>query len=108
MTTGKKKTKKSKITNKNYKPQKSTGFKGIQGPGPGRPVGSKNKISREILQNYYDDHHKHGKKVLARVRKNQPLGYLKLGHDMVEKKVQLDVSESVLEFLDRLADEPED
>jgi len=51
-----------------------TGNKG----GPGRPLGSRNKLSEDFIAAIYDDWTNHGAGVLARVRKTNPTGYLRI------------------------------
>ena len=57
---------------------------------PGRPKGSKNKITKAYLDAITDDFHKHGKKAIETVRERQPDVYLKLVAQLVPKDVVLE------------------
>ena len=57
---------------------------------PGRPKGSKNKITQAYIEAITEDFYKHGKQVIETVRKKQPDVYLKLVAQLVPKDVVLE------------------
>ncbi len=57
---------------------------------PGRPKGSKNKITKAYLDAISEDFRKHGKSVIEKVRKQQPAVYLRLIAQLVPKDIVLD------------------
>ena len=59
---------------------------------PGRPKGSKNKITKAYLKALTEDFLEHGKDVLERVRKERPDVYIKLIAMLVPRN--LDVQHS--------------
>lgn len=71
---------------------KDTQFKAGQSGGPGRPKGSKNKVTEEFLRVLAADFKKHGKSVIERVREESPDVYLRLVAQLVPK--DLDVKHS--------------
>ena len=67
--------------------QKDTRFKAGN---PGRPKGSKNKITQAYINAITEDFYKHGKQVIETVRVKQPDVYLKLVAQLVPKDVVLE------------------
>ncbi len=57
---------------------------------PGRPKGSKNKITQAYLDAITEDFYKHGKQVIETVRVKQPDVYLRLVAQLVPKDVVLE------------------
>jgi hypothetical protein len=57
---------------------------------PGRPKGSKNKITVAYLDAIAEDFYKHGKQAIETVRLKQPDVYLKLVAQLVPKDVVLE------------------
>jgi hypothetical protein len=57
---------------------------------PGRPKGSKNKITVAYLNAIAEDFRKHGKQVIETVRVKQPDVYLRLVAQLVPKDVVLE------------------
>jgi hypothetical protein len=51
--------------------------RGVSGNPAGRPRGSRNKLSEEVVCALLRDFSKHGEKAIARVRRDQPGVYLK-------------------------------
>ena len=76
---------------------------------PGRPRGSKGKVTKEYLDRLWEDFKEHGEIVLARVRKDRPDVYLKLIAQLVPKDLDIshsgDVHVQIVSFLDT---KPED
>jgi len=71
---------------------------------PGRPRGSKNKISKEYLASLADDFEKHGVAVIEKVRRERPDVYLKLVAQLVPRDIDMrhtgDLRVQVVSFLD--------
>ncbi len=67
--------------------QKDTRFKAGN---PGRPKGSKNKITVAYLNAIAEDFYKHGKQAIETVREKQPDVYLKLVAQLVPKDVVME------------------
>jgi len=51
---------------------------GISGNPNGRPKGSRNRLTDQVLKIIADDFAQHGQEILERVRREEPLGWLKL------------------------------
>ena len=71
---------------------KDTQFKKGNGGGPGRPRGSKNKITELYLDILRKDIAEHGEEVLERVRKEQPAVYIKLPASLVPRDLDVKYS----------------
>jgi len=76
---------------------------------PGRPKGSKNKISKEYLAALAEDFERYGVAVIERVRKERPDVYLKLVASLVPKDFDVHNSGAlhvqVVSFLDAKPDD---
>lgn len=59
--------------------------KGQSGNPAGRPKGARNKLSEVLLGKLLDDFSEYGEEVIARVRKSNPEGYLKILTALVVK-----------------------
>ncbi len=57
---------------------------------PGRPKGSRTKLGEHFIHDLYADWAKHGAKVIARVREEQPAAYLKVTASILPKQVQVE------------------
>jgi len=57
--------------------------------GPGRPKGSRNKLSEAFLQVLADDFGKHGAKVIKKLRKEQPAQYCQVIGRLMPKLMEL-------------------
>lgn len=68
--------------------------------GGGRFKGSRNKLSEEFLSAMLEDFTEHGKVAIARARRSDPLGYIKVIAGTVAKHVDLNVSKSPVEEMD--------
>ena len=73
-------------------PKSDTWFQKGHAGGPGRPLGSKNKLSESFLQALTEDFEKHGKDAIERVCKNAPGEYLRIIAGMVPKEFLLEVA----------------
>ena len=71
---------------------KKTQFKKGHDGGPGRPKGSKNKITELYLDILRKDIVEHGEEVLERVRKEQPAVYIKLPAALVPRDLDVKYS----------------
>src|SRR5262245_3144453 len=47
-------------------------------PGPGRPVGSRNRLGEAFIQDLLEDWHEHGPAVIRAVRRDDPGTYMKV------------------------------
>jgi hypothetical protein len=59
--------------------------KGQSGNPAGRPKGTRNKLAEALLGKLLDDFNEHGEEAIARVRKSDPEGYLKILAALVAK-----------------------
>ena len=82
---------------------------GVSGNPAGRPRGSRNALSEEVICALLRDFRQHGQKAVARVRRTQPAAYLKILALLVprEHKVQhsnplKDLTDEQLEAGDRV------
>ena len=62
-----------------------TKFKPGNPGGPGRPRGSRNSITKKYLDKLWADFKEHGESVLERVRRDNPVAYLKLISQIVPR-----------------------
>lgn len=62
------------------------------GGGPGRPVGSRNKLSEDFLTALADDFAEHGAAAIAAARAADPMGYVRAIVALVPKEAHLDVT----------------
>jgi len=82
-------------------------FKPGCAPGPGRPVGSRNKLTEAFLEKLNADFQEHGTEVIERVRQRKPEVYLMAVSALVPKKVErvdspfADISDEELEQLEQ-------
>lgn len=84
--------------------KKVRGFQKGHPGGPGRPKGSRNKLSEDFLKALYDDFREHGPGVVAKVREDRPVAYLKVVASVIPKQVEItnvtdDLSDEMLEAL---------
>lgn len=56
---------------------------------PGRPKGTKNKITKAYLKRLTDDFMEHGESVLERIRKESPDVYMRLVAQLVPKDMDV-------------------
>ena len=64
--------------------------------GPGRRLGSRNKLGEEFLSRFAADVALHGADVIERVRTEKPEVYLRVWADLLPRKTELDVNIDVL------------
>jgi hypothetical protein len=70
-----------------------TQFKPGNPGGPGRPKGSKNKLSESFLQALTENFAEHGKEAIDHVCKNSPGEYLRIIAGLMPKEFMLEVSQ---------------
>ena len=83
---------------------KNTQFKKGSAGGPGRPKGSRNKVSEEFLKVLAADFAEHGKSVIERVRKEDPAVYIRIVAQLVPKGLEIqhggNINVSVVNYQD--------
>ncbi len=86
---------------------KDTQFKVGNPGGPGRPVGSKNRLSEFFLHELADNFKKHGKEAIERLCKDSPGEYLRIIASLVPKELALEISDTtwVINASPRLTEE---
>ena len=57
--------------------------------GPGRPVGSRNKLSTEFLDTLYEDFKAHGKATIEAARESDPVAYCRLVVSLLPRDVRI-------------------
>jgi hypothetical protein len=72
---------------------KTTQFKPGNPGGPGRPKGSKNKLSESFLQALTENFAEHGKEAIDHVCKSSPGEYLRIIAGLMPKEFMLEVSQ---------------
>jgi hypothetical protein len=60
--------------------------------GRGRPVGARDRHSRNFLESFAADFETHGPQVIEQVRKEKPDVYLKIAADLLPREAKLDVT----------------
>lgn len=73
-------------TDRNDKGQFLTGLKR---PGPGRPLGSRNKLTEDFLRVLAEDFAKHGTDAVVKARQEKPTEYVKVIAGLMPKNVQI-------------------
>ena len=68
---------------------KDTQFKTGSSGGPGRPKGSRNKITKAYLKRLTEDFLEHGPEVLERIRSESPDVYMRLVAQLVPKDIDV-------------------
>ena len=74
-------------------PKSDRWFRKGHAGGPGRPLGSKNKLSESFLHALAEDFEKHGKDAIARICKTSPGEYLRIIAGLVPKELLLEVAQ---------------
>ena len=78
-------------------PSNETQFK----PGnPGRPPGSRNKLSEDFLKALYNDFQAHGAATIAEARERDPVAYVKLIASLSPKDIKLTQPKKLIEYTD--------
>ena len=73
--------------------------KGQSGNPAGRPKGARSKLSEALLGRLLDDFNEHGEEAIARVRKSDPEGYLKILAALVAKVPMAEVNVKTIRWL---------
>ena len=88
---------------------RNTKFKPGNPGGPGRPKGSKNKITMEYLDRLWDHFKEHGPDVLDRVCRDKPDVYLKLVASLIDRDWNMhhtgEQTINLVSFLDVIQDD---
>jgi hypothetical protein len=71
--------------------REATQFKPGCAPGPGRPRGSKDRITELFLASLAADFEQHGPGVIAVAREQDPVGYLRLVAGLVPKESTIEL-----------------
>lgn len=71
---------------------KETQFKVGNPGGPGRPLGSKNRLSEYFLHELADHFEKHGREAIDRVYIDRPGEYLRIIAGLIPKEMLLEVA----------------
>jgi hypothetical protein len=82
-------------------------FKPGCAPGPGRPIGSRTRLSELALGMLRDDFAQHGKEILERVRAEKPHVYLQVVASLLPRQLQVERVSSLSEFSDHEIEELE-
>lgn len=80
-------------------PETGQFVKGKKG-GPGRPVGSRNKLGEAFLSALNDDFEEHGQKAIETVRSEKPDQYLKVIASILPREMTLTVSDPMEDLTD--------
>ena len=73
-------------------PKEDTQFKPGNLGGPGRPLGSKNKLSEFFLHELADHFEQHGREAIERVFEDRPGQYLRIIATSIPKELMLEVA----------------
>ncbi len=83
---------------------KNTQFKAGHSGGPGRPKGSKNKLSEAFLLDLYEHYMEEGKETIKRVCEKDPGLYVRIISQLVPKDLDIshsgDISVQVVDYGD--------
>ena len=74
--------------------------RGVSGNPAGRPRGSRNALSEEVICALLRDFRKHGEKAIAKVRRDQPGIYLKVLALLIPRQDKLEHSNAIKEMKD--------
>jgi len=72
--------------------------------GPGRPKGSRNKLSEDFLANLHEAWEKHGKQAIEKVAEARPDIFLKVVASVLPKEANVSHQQSMGQSMDRLLD----
>lgn len=72
---------------------------------PGRPKGSRNKLSEDFFKALADDFSTHGPAAIVKMRHEKPNEYAKMVASLMTKEVEANVSMGLGEALDALDDD---
>ena len=73
---------------------------GVSGNPAGRPRGSRNKLSEEVICALLRDFRQHGQKAVAQVRRTQPAAYLKILALLVPREHKVQHSNPIKDLTD--------
>ena len=73
---------------------------GVSGNPAGRPRGSRNELSEEVICALLRDFRQHGQKAVARVRRTQPAAYLKILALLVPREHKVEHSNALKDLTD--------
>ena len=73
-------------------PKEDTQFKPGNPGGPGRPLGSKNRLSEYFLHELADHFEEHGREAIERVCEDRPGEYLRIIASLIPKELLLEVA----------------
>ena len=74
--------------------------RGVSGNPAGRPRGSRNALSEEVICALLRDFRQHGEKAVAKVRRTQPAAYLKILALLVPREQRLEHSNPIKDLTD--------
>ena len=75
-------------------PKEDGQFKVGNPGGPGRPLGSKNRLSEFFLNELADHFEEHGREAIERVFEDRPGEYLRIIASLVPKELALEISDT--------------
>lgn len=88
-------------------------YKGHKSAGPGRPKGSRNKLSEAFFDDFYADWKEHGKTAIQDARLKDPVAYMKTAASLMPKELAVKsvedslTDEQLAEYIDALDGELE-
>ena len=68
---------------------RETALRNLPGPGPGRPKGSRNKLTEDFIKALADDFGEHGEDAIALVREKKTDSYLMTIAKLIPKEINL-------------------
>lgn len=68
--------------------------------GPGRPKGSRNKLSEGFLEAVHADFQQHGAAAIVAARTESPLGYVRMVAGLLPQKLEVDQNRRLVDFTD--------
>jgi hypothetical protein len=74
--------------------------RGVSGNRAGRPRGSRNALSEEVVRALLRDFQLHGQKAVARVRQTQPAAYLKILALLISREHRVEYSNPLKDLTD--------
>ena len=75
-------------------PKEDTQFKPGNPGGPGRPLGSKNRLSEYFLFELADHFEEHGREAIERLCESSPGEYLRIIASLTPKELALEISDT--------------
>ena len=75
-------------------PKEDTQFKPGSPGGPGRPLGSKNRLSEYFLHELADHFETHGREAIVRLCESSPGEYLRIIASLTPKELALEISDT--------------